>query len=101
MGAAAAALAPLEIAVGRGGAALAGSEHIRVHAEAHRAAGVAPLESRLAKHAIQSFLLRLRFDALRSGHHHRAYARRHMPAAHDARRGAEILDPGVGARAEE
>src|SRR4051812_38813054 len=41
---AALALAALEVAVAGRGAALAGLELVRVHAEAHRAAGLAPVE---------------------------------------------------------
>src|SRR5690606_30296617 len=46
MGAAAPSLPALEIAVGRGGAPLAGHEDVRVHAEAHAAARFPPLEAR-------------------------------------------------------
>src|SRR5436190_22514881 len=95
-----AALPALEIAVGRRGAALAGAEHVSIHAEAHRAAGVAPFETGFAKHAIQSLALRLRLHALRSRHDHRADARRDVPAAHDASRRAQIFDPRVGARSQ-
>src|SRR5207244_546069 len=48
-----ASLAALEVAVRRRGAALAALQHVGVHAEAHRAPGVAPLESRLAEHPVQ------------------------------------------------
>src|SRR3954469_12177366 len=44
VGAPAAALAPLEVAVRGRGAALAGLERVLVHAQAHRAACGAPLE---------------------------------------------------------
>src|SRR6266581_2283569 len=50
----AATLPALKVAVRRRGAALAGAQHVGVHAEAHRATRVTPLESRFAKHAIQS-----------------------------------------------
>src|SRR5947207_3523904 len=43
MGTAALALPAFEVAVGRGGAALPRLERVRVHAQAHRAAGEAPL----------------------------------------------------------
>ena len=46
MGAAATALTALEVAVGGRGAALAGRELVGVHAEAHRATALAPLEAR-------------------------------------------------------
>src|SRR5438309_1305696 len=41
----AAALTPLEVAVGGGGTALAGRHQLAVRAVAHRAAGIAPLQS--------------------------------------------------------
>src|SRR3954471_18653161 len=54
------ALAAFEIAVRRGRAALARVEPVRVHAQAHRAAGLAPLEARVAEDLVQAFLFRLR-----------------------------------------
>ena len=45
MGAAPVALAALEIAVGGGGAALAGLQLVGIHAKAHGAAGLAPFEA--------------------------------------------------------
>src|SRR5438270_11773824 len=45
VGAPAGALPPLEVAVRGRCAALARREHVRVHAEAHRAAGAAPFEA--------------------------------------------------------
>src|SRR5947207_16029253 len=47
VGAPAAALAAFEVAVGGGGAALAGEEDIGVHAQAHGAAGLAPFVARI------------------------------------------------------
>src|SRR5690606_7659499 len=61
------ALATLEIAVGRGGAALAGGEDVVVHPQAHAAARVAPLETGIPEDAIQAFGLGLGLDLLRSG----------------------------------
>ena len=69
MRAATGALAAFEIAVRGGCTALAGREAIVVHAEAHGAAGVAPLEARLLEHAIEAFLLGLRFHEARARHH--------------------------------
>src|SRR6185503_2017682 len=56
------ALAAFEVAVGRRRAAFARLEAVVVHREAHRAARLAPLESRVAKHAIEAFGLCLRLD---------------------------------------
>ena len=49
VGATAGALSAFEVAVARGGAALAGREDVGVHAQAHRATGVAPVEARVAE----------------------------------------------------
>src|ERR1700722_9397348 len=66
MGAAALALAALEIAIGGAGAALAGRQHIVIHGDAHTATRLAPLETRIAENAVESFLLGFGFDDLRS-----------------------------------
>ena len=100
VGAAATALAALEVAVGRGGAALARCEHVGVHAEAHRAAGEAPLEARLEEDLVEPFRLRLEAYLCRSGDDERCDARIDGAAPHDRRGGAEILDPGVRAGAD-
>src|SRR3954468_11818751 len=100
MRAAAAPLPPFEVAVRRRRAALAGTEHIVVHAEAHRAAGVAPLEARLAEDLIEALALGLRLHALRTWDDHRAHTRRDVAPAHDARGRAQVLDARVGARAQ-
>src|SRR3954464_14739994 len=59
MRAAARALPAFEIAVGGRRATLAGLESIGIHAEAHRAAGLAPFEARVAENAVETFLLGL------------------------------------------
>src|SRR5688500_14927068 len=51
------ALAALEVPVGGGGAALAGRELVGVHAEAHGAAGTAPLTARLLEDHVEALLL--------------------------------------------
>src|SRR4051794_3767592 len=48
------ALPALEVAVGRGGGALAGTERVRVHPQAHRAAGEAPLGARVGEDLVQT-----------------------------------------------
>src|SRR5690242_21132989 len=61
---AAAALAPLEITVRGGRAALAGLQDVRVHSEAHRAAGAAPVEAGGAEHLVETLGLGLRLHLL-------------------------------------
>src|SRR5215217_866434 len=64
----AAALAALEVAVRRRRAALAGREDVRVHPEAHRAAGGAPVEPGGGEDAVDSLRLGLRAHLLGAGH---------------------------------
>src|SRR5437773_1858260 len=101
MGAAAPPLTAFEIAVRRRRTALPGAQHIGIHAEAHRAAGVAPLEARVAEDAIQPLLLRLRLHPLRARHDHRAHARRDVLATNDIGRRAQVFDTGIGTRSDE
>src|SRR5438034_9566439 len=62
------ALASLEIAVRCTGTALVRWQDIRVHANTHAAARVAPLESCFAENLVEPFFLRLRLDAARTLH---------------------------------
>src|SRR5438045_4105876 len=59
VGAAAGALAAFEVAVGRARATLPGFEDVGVHPEAHRAAGLPPLEARLREDAVEALGLGL------------------------------------------
>src|ERR1035441_934966 len=72
VGAAAAALAAFEVAVGGGGAALAGLEDVGVHAEAHAAAGLAPIEAGGLEDGVEAFGFGLALDRLRAGDDHGA-----------------------------
>src|SRR5436305_10137490 len=60
----AAALTALEVAVRGGGAALAGREDVRVHPEAHRAAGRTPVEAGAAEDLVEALGLGLRLHLL-------------------------------------
>src|SRR5919197_1971740 len=66
MGTAAAALAALEVAVRGRGAALARPQDVRVHAQAHRAPGAAPLEAGGLEDLAQALLLGLVLDLHRA-----------------------------------
>ncbi len=72
VGASTAALAAFEVAVAGGGAALAGRKNVGVHAQAHGAAGLAPVEAGLAEDAVEAFVFGLSLDGLRAGNDHRA-----------------------------
>src|SRR5436305_8894035 len=58
------ALPALEVSVARRGASLARHERVGVHAQTHRAAGLAPLETRVAEYRIKPFRLRRALDGL-------------------------------------
>src|SRR5262249_42012854 len=99
---AASALPAFEIPIRGRRTALAGLQPVRVHAQAHRAAGLAPLEARIAEHPIEAFLLRLRLHEAGAGNHHgEAHIAGDALAAHDRGRHAQILDSRIGARADE
>src|SRR5438034_10510109 len=84
------ALAALEIAVAGAGAALVRRKNVRVHADAHAAARVAPLETCLGKDLVEALFFRLRFDAARTRHNQRLLdVFRHMLASYEMRRSAQ------------
>src|SRR5438309_832181 len=60
-------LPSLEVPVRRGGADLASFEAIRVHRQAHRAAGAAPFETGLEEHAVEPFAFGGGAHRLRAG----------------------------------
>ncbi len=101
VGAASAALAAFEVAVAGGGAAFAGGEDVGVHAEAHAAAGFAPLEACVLKISSRPSSSAWRFDGLRAGDDHGADGGGDVVALDDRGGGAEVFDAGVGAGAEE
>src|SRR6185503_1233112 len=71
VGASAGALAALEVSVRGRSAALAGVEPIRVHAQAHRAPRLAPLEAGFAEDPVEPFALGLLLHHPRSRHDQR------------------------------
>src|SRR3954463_16500510 len=95
----AAALAALEVAIGRGRAALAGLEDVRVHAQAHRAAGGAPVEARRPEDLVEALALGLRAHLLGARDDHGVHAARHPAALDHLGGGPQVADPGGRARA--
>src|SRR6266481_1271541 len=96
------ALATLEIAIAGAGAALVRRQDVGVHADAHAAAGVAPLESGGAENFVEAFLFGLRFDTARAGNNQRLLdVFRHVLAFDKMRGGPEIIEARIGARADE
>src|SRR5690606_6850077 len=102
VGAATGALAPFEVAVGGGCAVLAPAQNVGVHRQAHGAAGFPPVHAGLDEDLVETFLLRLHLDQMGTGHHVDLLdAVRHLAALGDGRRGAQILDPRIGAGTDE
>src|SRR5215212_1339037 len=99
--AAAAPLAALEVAVRGRGAALARPQDVRIHPQAHRAAGAAPLEAGGLEDVAQPLLLSLTLDLHRPRDDHRPYVGGDPPAAHDLGGRAQVADARVRARPEE
>mmetsp|Transcript_32545 Transcript_32545/g.80233 ORF Transcript_32545/g.80233 Transcript_32545/m.80233 type:complete len:833 (+) Transcript_32545:138-2636(+) len=95
------ALAPLEVAVGGGGAALLGQQLVGVHRQAHGAPGLAPVEPRRLEHHVQALRLRLLLHDAGARHHHGVHRGRHLLAARHGSHGADVLDAAVGAGADE
>src|SRR6185312_5857858 len=62
--AASTALSAFEVAVAGAGATFSGGEDVGIHAEAHAAAGFAPVEACCSEDFIEAFLFSLRFDGL-------------------------------------
>src|SRR3954451_10860442 len=96
----AASLAALEVAVGGGGAALAGGEDVGIHAQTHRAAVAAPVEAGRTEHLIQTLMLSLTFNRARPGHAHRLHRHRRRAAPDHSVCPPQLVDAGFGARAE-
>src|SRR3954466_2872859 len=93
MGAAALSLPPLEVAVRGRGTALAGIEPVGIHAEAHRAAGLAPLEAGVAEDAVEALFLGLRLYQAGARDHHRHTDVRSLAAAlYHGGRGTQVLN---------
>ena len=104
MGSTTGALAAFEVAVAGRCATLAGLETVGVHRQTHAAAWLAPLETGSLEDLVQPFGFGLHFDQTRPRHHHRELDAARDPTADaaDHRRSlAHVLDPAVGARADE
>src|SRR5216683_6866647 len=98
VGAAILALAALEIAVGGAGAALMRRQDVGVHADAHAAAGIAPLEAGSAENLVEPFFFSLRFDSARAGNNQRLLdVFCHVLAFDKMRSGAKIIEARIGA----
>src|SRR5580765_492604 len=93
------ALTAFEVAVRGRGDALLGLAEVAVHPHAHGAAGMAPLEARLAEYPVEALRLGLLFHQARPRHDQRWDARL-APARHGGG-GAQVFDAAVGAGTDE
>ena len=102
VGAALGTLTTLEVAVAGGGATLLGGEDVGVHAEAHGATSLAPLETGLLEDLVETLGLGLVLDETGAGDDEGAFdVGGNLLALDDLGGSAEILDTGVGAGADE
>ena len=101
MRAATLALAALEVAVRRTGAALTRRQLVGVHAETHRAARLPPLEAGFEQNSVQALFLSLPLDQTRTRHHQSLHAIGNLTTLGDGRGRANVLDPAVGAGPDE
>ena len=81
--------------------ALLGPGDVGIHAEAHRASRVAPLEAGVGEDAVEALGLGLRLDPHRARHDERLHAGRHVLAAHDLGGCPQVAQPAVRAGADE
>src|ERR1700751_4015455 len=90
-----------EVAVRGRGAALAGSDEVAVHADAHGATGGAPLKAGGTEDAVEPFRFGGLTDQLGARPPHGFDARCTFPSLGARGRGAQIVEPAVGAGADE
>ena len=100
MGPAAPPLSAFEVAVAGAGRALADGELVRVHCQTHAAPGLAPIGARRSEDRRQSFGFGLGLDGVTSRYDQHTLGR-DGASLHDGRRSAHVLDPAIGATADE
>src|SRR5438874_13475513 len=88
-----------EIAIGGRDRTLAGANRFAIGGKAHRAARLAPLEAGLGKEFVEPLSDRITLDSFRTRHDPGPHARRHLSAACDLGRRAQVTQPAVGAGA--
>src|SRR5262245_63804854 len=90
-------LTAFKVAIRSGRAAFAWLKDVGVHAKAHAAARLSPVESRRLEDFIEPFTLCLLLDLLRARHDHRVKPGRDVPATDHRCRSSQVLDPRVSA----
>src|SRR5439155_11844491 len=89
------ALPPFEVTVRRRSATLTRKQDVRVHPEAHRAAGVAPFEPGVGEDRVEPLFFSLCFDKPGARHDHCPHSARYFATAHNRRGRTQILDSRV------
>src|SRR6516225_2316476 len=88
------ALAPLEVAVRGGSAALVRRQHVGVHADAHAAARITPFEAGLAENFVEAFLFSGALDPTGTGNNESLFYRaRNVLAGNQMYCRAQIVQP--------
>src|SRR2546427_1686095 len=96
------ALAAFEVAITGAGAAFVRRQDVSVHADAHAAARVAPLEAGGGENFVEAFFFGLRLDPARTWDNQCLLdAFCHVLTFDKMRGGAEIIESRIGARADE
>ena len=95
------ALPTFKVAIGCRGAALAGLQNVGVHAQAHGAPRLPPVETRVLEYPVEPFLLGLTLYRPRPRHHHGVDLRVDCAPFGNLGGNAQVLNPGVGAGADE
>src|SRR5690554_3720400 len=95
------ALPALEVAVARADRKLARRHDVAVHADAHRAARLAPFAARRADDLVEPFRLGVALRLIRARHDEQAHAVRDFPSLENTGRLANVSEPAVRARADE
>src|SRR5260370_36747424 len=95
------ALTAFEIAIAGAGAALVRRQDVGVHADAHAAACVAPLESGCSEDLVEAFFFGLRLDAARARHNQRLFnVLCDVLAGNEMRSSAEVVQARSQARSD-
>ena len=79
---------------------MAGLQNVRVHTEAHRAAGDAPVEASILENGIETLGFGLLFDQGGAGNNHSVHIGVNLAALDYGGGGAQVLEAGVGASAD-
>mmetsp|Transcript_63960 Transcript_63960/g.169297 ORF Transcript_63960/g.169297 Transcript_63960/m.169297 type:complete len:585 (-) Transcript_63960:74-1828(-) len=101
VGAAPSPLTALEVPVRGRGTTLLRQQHVRIHAEAHGTARLAPVETGLLEDHVETLRLRLLLDPARPWDDHRVDAVGDLPSLDDGAHGAQVLDAAVRAGSDE